>query len=231
MSSPKMILQRIKTRFRSYSKKRLTSLALAAVIIVVGITLIIANLTFALNQQRLTDLSKQAISKDVIKTGVLNSPVITDKQAPTTNNETKSNSGTSSTSDQSNPLPTSTNKNYIPYSCTKTIIPYTTSYKILSSVSIGDVTVYGGDNGYTLRCTPDSNGDKPADANVIFVNKTINVGDSGFSQFTENTSVPYSDLYSLYSGSTKCGKILQTIGDNTAYQMCVNATMSHFTFN
>lgn len=151
------------------------------------------------------------------------------------NTTTPSSSNTSSSSSvkqQAKPSGGSSNLTktpYTPYSCTKTMMRYTTSYQIASYLGIGQVSVSGGNDGYTSTCTPDSNGLKPSDANVQQVNKTIYVGDGGVSlEKPINDGETYDQVYARVTQPDNCGAVLTKTGDNNAYQLCVTTVLHYY---
>jgi uncharacterized protein YkwD len=67
-------------------------------------------------------------------------------------------------------------KPYIAPICTKIPIPYTTKYIDASYLYVGETQSYGGTDGYTNTCTPDSTGYRPPDYTISPYDKTIYVG-------------------------------------------------------
>ncbi len=132
-------------------------------------------------------------------------------------------SPTSSSPSYKPSTPSSSSKPYTPYNCVKTVLPYKTNYKLASYLGSGSTNVIGGKEGYTSVCTSDSNGQKPNDANIPPVDRTIYVGDGGgsLSVSPHPQSEPYDVVYAR--AIPACDELLQITGnDPTAKQWCIN---------
>lgn len=69
-----------------------------------------------------------------------------------------------------------TPKPYVASVCKKTPIPYKTITKEANYMEVGQTDSYGGFDGYTETCTPDSTGYKPPDITINPIDKTVLIG-------------------------------------------------------
>lgn len=150
------------------------------------------------------------------------------EQSTNQSNSQQSNGSTSTSKPNSTYTPSTTpTSTYKPYSCTKTPIPYKTYLKLATYLGTTSTDVSGGVEGYTSVCTPDSYGNKPNDANIPAVDKTIYVGTGGISATTPpRTTPPEPDQLDRIKAD--CSVQLAKHGNQDAYNLCVSTLARYF---
>lgn len=168
----------------------------------------------------------EATSKNTAKE-VYSAPISEDINTPTSTSVSAN-----STKHSAIYVPTSipAPKVYLASVCAKTnIIPYKTNYKNRSSLAPGEIYVSQYEDGYTMVCSPDSNGIKSSDYSINVYDKNIYVGDGGAStaQPIHDNTVDGATYEGAYAWAPKdCAPDLSNGGGNTANQICILALLS-----
>lgn len=161
--------------------------------------------------------------QDLPSNPTTNQPVSLPKQQT---DQTTTRDASERTNDSSSSSPTNS-PSYKPPVCTKIVIPYTTTFKLATYLGAGQMTSYGGTDGYKETCTADSSGYVPSKSPVDPVNKVISIGDGGgsLSVAPHPQSVPYEEAYSR--ALPACDEFNRVTNyDPAATQWCLNTVVA-----
>jgi cytoskeletal protein RodZ len=138
---------------------------------------------------------------------------------------TKVQSATTPSTGSQGSASTNSSKIYKPYVasvCTKIPIPYKTVYINASYLNVGETSEWGGRDGYTQTCTPDSNGNTIDSYTSPPSDKTVYVGTKVQPTAATTPQISQGEAYRI--AQNNCSRF----SGSSSYEVCIRAVLQTY---